>query len=647
MIDNSERTGSGEGKKAMSMQEVLAARRDLAKTTSWEAYRPFRTIHEMLSHSAAAHGDRPALSFQLTSSPQDNGRTLTYDTLLAQVTQCANLFRAHGVGPDDVVALVMPNCCETVVAMLGAMTAGIVNPINPLLEAEQISAILRETKAKVVVTLRSIPKTDIAQKAAQAVAFAPNVTTLLEVDLAGYLPPLKAGILSVVRPRNPNKHHARIYNFARELARQPADRLAFEDGPEDRVAALFHTGGTTGTPKVAQHMVSGVLYQGWMFADAVCGPEDVLLCPLPLFHVMAGHVALGLALQSGAQIVLPTPQGYRGEGVFDNYWKLVERYQASIAVVVPTAVAALMQRPVDADVSSLRFAVSGSAPMPMELFRHFEEATGLSILEGYGMTENTCMVSITPGGDGSKVGSVGLPVPFCAVRILDIGPDGEIRADCGPDEVGEICVSSPGMLPGRTYIEAERNAGLYADETWLRTGDLGRLDAEGDLWITGRAKDLIIRGGHNIDPAEIEEAMIAHHDVALVAAIGQPDIHSGELPCAYVELVKGAQVTVEELSEFAREHIWERAATPKYVEIVDAMPLTMVGKVFKPELRKRAIARVFDMALVEAGLAPRVIEVTEDRKRGLVAVLDRSGDASEEAIADCLSGFVPGWRWQD
>ncbi|MDV7141193.1 acyl-CoA synthetase [Tropicimonas sp. TH_r6] len=629
------------------MQEVLAARRDLSKTTDWEAHRPFRTIHEMLSHSAAAHGNRPVLSFQLTSSPQDPGRTLSYSELLAQVTQCANLFRAHGVGPGDVVALVMPNCCETVVAMLGAMTAGIVNPINPLLEAEQISAILRETNAKVVVTLRAIPKTDIAQKAAQAVAFAPNVTTLLEVDLAGYLPPLKAGIVNVIRPRNPNKHHARIFRFSRELAKHPSDRLTFEDGPDDRMAALFHTGGTTGAPKVAQHMVSGVLYQGWMFADAVCGPEDVLLCPLPLFHVMAGHVALGLALQSGAQIVLPTPQGYRGDGVFDNYWKLVERYRASIAVVVPTAVAALMQRPVDADVSTLRFAVSGSAPMPMELFRRFEDATGLSILEGYGMTENTCMVSITPGGDESKIGSVGLPVPFCKVRVLDIGADDETRAECRIDEIGEICVSSPGVLPGRTYIEAARNAGLYADETWLRTGDLGRLDADGYLWITGRAKDLIIRGGHNIDPAEIEEALIAHHGVALVAAIGQPDIHSGELPCAYVELVDGATISATELQDFAREHIWERAATPKYIEIVEAMPLTMVGKIFKPELRKRAIARVFDAALSEAGLASHVVEVVEDSRRGMVAVLTREEGLPERDVAACLEGFVPGWRWQD
>ncbi|SFL11169.1 acyl-CoA synthetase [Shimia haliotis] len=626
------------------LADVYAAKRALAETTTWEETQPYHTIHQMVSAKAAEHPDLPAITFQLTSDPDDKGRTLSYGELHAQVTQCANMLRDLGVGPKDVVALVMPNCAETPVAMLGAMCAGIVNPINPLLEAGQISGILRETNAKVVITLRSLPKTDIAQKCAKALEHAPSVQTVLEVDLAGYLSPVKRTIVNLIRPKNPNHHKAKVLRFAKELGKQNANGLAFEDVQDDRYAAYFHTGGTTGTPKVAQHKVSAIIYQGWMFSDGMIGTDDVVMCPLPLFHVMAGHVVMGQVLQGGGHLILPTPQGFRGDGVFDNYWKLVERHKATAAIIVPTAAAQLMQRPVDADVSTLRLATSGSAPMPMDLFRQFNAATGLSVMEGYGMTENTCMASITPPGVADKVGSVGVPVPFADVKVLDIKPDGT-ETECGVDEIGEICVHSPGVNVDATYIEADKNAGLYAAGKYLRTGDLGRIDADGYIWITGRAKDLIIRGGHNIDPAVIEEALMAHHDVSFVAAVGQPDEKAGELPCAYVELVEGAKLSTEALLTFAKQHISERAATPKYLEIVDEMPLTLVGKVFKPDLRKRAITRVFDAALEAAALEQRVSFVLDDKKRGLVAQIAPQGDAAK--VDDCLKGFIPSWEWAE
>jgi fatty-acyl-CoA synthase len=628
------------------LQDSYAAKQALAQTTTWEETQPYHSIHEMVASMGEKHPDQSAITFQLTSDPGDAGRTLSYGDLRAQVTQCANMLRGLGVGPTDVVALVLPNCAETVVAMLGAMSVGIVNPINPLLEAEQISGILRETDAKVVITLRSMPKTDIAQKCAEAVAHAPGVQTILEIDLASYLSPVKRGIVGLIRPKNPNRHKARVLRFGKELARQASDKLDFEDVKEDRYAAYFHTGGTTGTPKVAQHKVSAIIYQGWMFSDGMISTDDVVMCPLPLFHVMAGHVILGQSVQGGAHLILPTPQGFRGEGVFDNYWKLVARYKATAAIIVPTAAAALMQRPVDADVSSLRLATSGSAPMPMDLFRQFNEATGLSVMEGYGMTENTCMASITPPGVADKVGSVGVPVPFADVKVLDVKGDGT-ATERGVDEIGEICVYSPGVNVGATYIEADKNVGLYAAEKYLRTGDLGRKDADGYIWITGRAKDLIIRGGHNIDPAVIEEALMAHHDVSFVAAVGQPDESAGELPCAYVELVEGANLSSEALLDFAKQHISEQAATPKHLEIVDEMPLTLVGKVFKPELRKRAITRVFDAALAKAGAEQRVAAVVDDKKRGLVAQITPTVEANAAKVEDALKVFIPVWEWSE
>jgi len=180
------------------------------------------------------------------------------------------------------------------------------------------------------------------------------------------------------------------------------------------------------------------------------------------------------------------------------------------------------------------------------------------------------------------------------------------------DEIGEICVSNPGVFAGNTYTEADKNADLYYDERYLRTGDLGRLDADGYLWITGRAKDLIIRGGHNIDPAEIEEALAGHPDVAFAGAIGQPDAHAGEIPCVYVELVDGGKATVEDLMAFAEEKVHERAAHPKYIELMDELPKTAVGKIFKPDLRKRAITRIYNAALDKAGVAAQVVSVSEE-----------------------------------
>ncbi|KGJ06385.1 fatty-acyl-CoA synthase [Paracoccus halophilus] len=627
----------------------MASFTDVAGRDAVEAEMPYnrrdlpRSIHEALSRTRDAFPRRPAISFQLFSDPGAHAQTLNWSELHERVTETANLFRSLGVGPGDVVAYLLPNCTAAPVVLLAGATAGIVNPVNPLLDAEQIAGILRETRAKVLVTLKSFPKTDIAQKAAEAVSLAPNVETVLEVDLRSYLTGVKRLLVPFMRPKVPVRHHARVMDFEAAASAQRHDRLTFEPGTEDRVAAYFHTGGTTGTPKVAQHKLSGMIYNGWLGATLLFSEKDVMMCPLPMFHVFAAYPILMSCLLSGAQLVMPTPAGYRGDGVFDNFWKLIERWQATFLITVPTAIAALMQRPVDADVSSLRTALSGSAPLPMELYNRFKAATGVEIAEGYGLTEATCLVSCNPIEGAKKVGSVGIPMPYSHVRILK-RRNGAFE-ECATDEIGEICVASPGIFEGSTYTETDKNHELFVEDRFLRTGDLGRMDPDGYLWITGRAKDLIIRGGHNIDPAEIEDALLSHSQVAFVGAIGQPDSFAGELPCAYVELIEGADVPVEELLEHARKHIHERAAIPKHVEILPELPKTAIGKIFKPDLRKMAIRRVYDGALAEAGLAARVSEVVDDKKRGLVARLSRSGEVADEAVVQCLGRFTLPWEW--
>ncbi|MCF6272517.1 MAG: acyl-CoA synthetase [Rhodobacteraceae bacterium] len=602
------------------------------------------TLFELLSQTADKYPQRKALTFMLKSGPNDPEETLTWTGLRERTAQYANLFRSLGVGEKDVVAYILPNCNEAVISFIAGATAGIVNPINPLLSAEQIGSILRETKAKVVVTLAPFPKTDVAQKVADAVALAPEVKTILEVDLKRYLKPPLAWLIPLLRPKVEVKHSAVVKDINAEADKQ-SKTLKWVEGPEDRIAAYFHTGGTTGMPKVAQHRFSGMIYNGWCAEYQIITAEDVLLCPMPMFHVFAAYPILMTCIASGAQMVMPTPQGYRGDGVFDNFWKLIERHQASFMVTVPTAVAALMQREVNADVSSLKYALCGSAPLPVELFKKFEKATGVRILEGYGMTEATCLISINPVAGERKIGSVGLPFPYSDVKIYDCDPEGGVNTERAVNEVGEICVSNPGVVVGATYVEADKNRGLFANEIYLRTGDLGRVDEDGFVWITGRAKDLIIRGGHNIDPAVIEDVLAGHPAVALSGAIGQPDAYSGELPCVYVELVDDATVTEVELMAHLQEHVDERAAIPKYVEIIDELPKTAVGKILKNDLRKLAIARIYTDALKKAGLKASVPEVVEDKKHGLVAqVKSDDSSLSDEAITAVLGDFSRPWE---
>ena len=614
------------------------------------------TTYGLLSQTAGKFPSRNAVTYQLMSGPTDKCETFSWSELKDKTTQVANMLRELGVGETDVVAYLLPNTNETVLTYLGGQVAGIVNPINPLLEPEQIAAILRETNAKVLVTLRAFPKTDVSQKAADAVALAPNVHTVLEVDLHRYLTGIKKLIVPLIRPKTTVTHDAKVLNFSAEMNRQ-STTLAFEDSTVDRVAAFFHTGGTTGMPKVAQHKYSGIVYNGWLGARLLFTEEDVQICPLPMFHVFAAIVSLGASLASGAHVVFPTPQGYRGEGVFDNFWKLIERHKVTFMITVPTALSALMQRKVDADISTLRIAFCGSSPLPLELYRRFEEAVNaekgstdvkLSICEGYGLTEATCLVSINPPDGEKRVGSIGIPFPYTDVRIVNV----VTQIDCGSDEVGEICVASPGVYDGKTYTETAKNADLfYPGENsplgksvqYLRTGDLGRIDAEGYLWITGRAKDQIIRGGHNIDPAEIEEALAGHEAVALAGAIGQPDAHAGEIPCVYVELVDGATATEAELMAYAKANIHECAAHPKHLEIMDELPKTAVGKIFKPDLRKRAITRIFNAALANAGVAAEVGSVAEDKKRGLVAHLVKTGTVDAAGVTKALGAFANPW----
>lgn len=629
--------------KFATLDDIKAIEKEMPIEDRWSA----ETVYEQLCETRDAYPNRRAVSFQLKSGPKDKATTLTWTELTKRTTQCANLFRSLGIGKNDVVAYLLPTSHETLITLMGGMTAGIVAPINPTLDSEQIADLLRDANAKVLVTLKAFPHTEVAQLAAEAVAMTSSVETVIEVDLLPHLTPPLSWIVPFIRPKNPIRHKAKIIDFNAALASQRDDKLEFAE-TGDRFCAHFHTGGTTGMPKIVQHRHSGVLYNGWIGSTLLYTVDDNVICPLPLFHVFAAYPIWAGCLSSGAHMILPTAAGYRGEGVFDNFWKLIERWKCTFVVTVPTAAAALMQRPVDADISTLKAAFSGSAPLPIELFKRFQSTTGVEIIEGYGMSEATCLVACNPTQGLRKVGSVGFPLPYTDVKIFDRDSDDKVTTEMKTDEVGEICIYNHGVVVGGTYTDDSKNKGLYAKKKYLRTGDLGRIDKDGYLWITGRSKDLIIRSGHNIDPATIEEALAGHEQVAFAGAIGQPDAKSGELPCVYVELIAGATVTKDELMTFAKEHVHERAAIPKYMEIMDELPKTAVGKIFKPDLRKSAITRVYNAALADAGLDASVVKVFESKKRGLVAQLMKADSSiKDKDVTKVLGSFIRPWEWVD
>jgi len=272
-------------------------------------------------------------------------------------------------------------------------------------------------------------------------------------------------------------------------------------------------------------------------------------------------------------------------------------------------------------VSSLRYAICGAAPMPPELIRKFEEATGVGILEGYGLTEGTCVSAVNPRDGVRRVGSIGLRIPYQQMKTVALGGDRDNPRDCAVDEIGHLVIKGPNVFPG--YTDEKANRGIWVGDGWLDTGDLARQDADGRFWLTGRQKDLIIRGGHNIDPSMIEEAMMRHPAVQMAAAVGKPDAYAGELPVVYVTLRAGCVASADELLAFAKATIPERAAAPGEVVVRDAIPLTAVGKVFKPELRYDAAKRVLEAALrgVADGAASFDVCVAPDARHGTLATV--------------------------
>ena len=587
---------------------------------------PCLTTYDMLKHGAAINPEATAISFFPSGEDYANPSQITYRNFLTQITRAANLFHDLGVGPGDVITYLLPNLLQTHYVLWGGEAAGIVNPINPMLEASTIREICQAAGTKVLVALGEFEGSDIWEK-----------VSIVRKDL----PKLKA----IIRVMGPGDEKEGIYGYDEAIAGYQGDKL--DSGrvidPDD-MASMYHTGGTTGTPKLAPHTHFNETAMAYMLASSTeLKTGETTLCGLPLFHVNATTVTGSMPFSIGAHVVLLGVMGYRDPTVMQNFYKIVEHYRAVTFSSVPTVLSVLLDIPKgDADISSLRFAVCGAAPLSVELFKRFEAHSGMKLIEGYGLTEGTCVSSVNPYHGEQKVGSIGIRIPYHEMKVFILDDENLFKREAETDEIGSVCIKGPNVFKG--YLDEAHNRDIWPKEGWFNTGDLGRQDRDGYLWLTGRKKELIIRGGHNIDPAAIEEPLYRLEGVQVAAAVGRPDPHAGEIPVAYIQLQEGADLTEEQVLDYLKKEMGERAAIPKEVFIIDQVPLTPVGKIFKPALRWEAIKQVYRKELQVLGDMVDSVEVTvkEDKVHGSLAVITvkPASNASAEEIKDRVDNIL-------
>jgi long-chain acyl-CoA synthetase len=501
------------------------------------------TLRELIETQADVRGDAPFLIFE------DDGRVVTYRALDEITSQVAHMLRGLGVKKGDAVSLLLPNVPEFVYAYFGAMRIGVAaGPVNTGLKGPEIAYILDNSEAKVLFTeARFLDEVDRVR---------PNLKFLKHVVVVGT--PAPAGTL----------------DFHRELFRQPSTRPSADVVPGD-LAEIIYTSGTTGNPKgvmlTHRNMLADARYITDWFGFS---PDWRMNCILPLFHVNAEVVTTITPLWFGGSVVL-TQRFSPGQ-----FWKTIERYRVGVVSVVPTILSILLARRSSeppGDVRSLKFIICGAAPLPEEVQLSFEKAFGIPVFEGYGLSETTCYSSFNPPDLGKrKVGTVGVAVgnEMC---ILDDDnrpvPDGEM---------GEICIRGDNVMTG--YFKMPEATAKAFEGGWFHSGDLGVRDADGFYAIRDRKKDMIIRGGENIYPREIDEVLYKHPRIRDAATIGVPSAIYGEDVKSFVVVKDGETLSADDVIRWCREHLADYKC-PKSVAFVDEIPKGPSGKLLRRALR--------------------------------------------------------------
>jgi fatty-acyl-CoA synthase len=588
------------------------------------------TTYDLLVRAARSWPDGTALAVLPDGERWEHPVRRTFSELLGDVHRMANLLHGLGVRRADAVALMSPNCDELVTATLAAQLAGIAAPVNGSLSPLHVRELLARSGARVLVVAGPELDADAWQ-------------TGLLLAREGVVDSLLALRPTAAEQPAPQLPHGemRIGYLADLAAGHDAAEFVGTLPSRTDLAALFHTGGTTGIPKLAAHTHTNEVTDAWMIsAIGLLDQEAVCLAALPLFHVNALVVTLLAPLFKGQQVVWAGPKGYRDAALLQNFWQIVQHHKISTMSAVPTVYGTLAQRPVDADISSFRFAMVGASTLPRAIRETFQAHTGVPLVEGYGLTEATC-ASARSFPQEPRPGTVGQRLPYQHVKAVRIREDGSWQ-DLPPGEVGVLAIKGPTVFAG--YVTGRTTTGYQLDglgtlhDGWLETGDLAHVDGEGFVHLTGRAKDLIIRGGHNIDPSVIEDALLGHPEVNGAAAVGRPDVHSGEVPVAYVTVAPGSTATEGELLAWAAEHVSERVAAPKLVTILDALPVTSVGKSYKLALRADAVERALTDALV--GLAGHIDVTTVVDDGTVTARLTLSTEVDQSAVKAVVDAFT-------
>ena len=554
----------------------------------WDQPLTPKPLHRFLEEAASLHPNNPALDF--------NGRRTDYSELKDLVDRTAAGLRNLGVSRGSKVGLCLPNCPYTVIAYYAVMKAGgtVVN-FNPLYTAEEMTKQVRDSHTDIMVTI------DLEQ-------IYPKVRTVLDQGDLSYvvvgrmsncLPSVKSVLFSTFKrseiariPGNDGRH----IEFSTMSGTAPLKSEPVID-PQKDVAVLQYTGGTTGVPKGAMLTHANLSANteqlvAWM-PDLTTGAESIYGV-LPCFHVLAMTVVLNLGVAIAAEIVL-SPRFELNDAL-----KTITRKRPTLFPGVPTIYTALNNAPdlTKHDLSSLKYCISGGAPLPIEVKKEFETLTGCVLVEGYGLTEASPVVTCNPLTGEARTGSIGIPLPRTHVSMRAIA-DTRTPVDVG--ERGELCVQGPQVMAGY-WQQPEETANVMVDG-WLRTGDVGHMDVDGFVYLSDRIKDVILCGGFNVYPRVIEEAIYEHPAVAEVAVIGVPDPYRGQSPKAFVRLKEGNALDETELQAFLSEKI-SRIEMPRAFEFREELPKTMVGKLSKKTLQDEEAAQVADDAQGEGADRP-------------------------------------------
>ena len=591
---------------------------------TYDALVPARNLYQLFESTGQLHPNRPAVTVLATGVPGESGVSLTHRELLGAISRSANLFRSQGIMPDGgTVAILSPILPQIPAALLGAQVAGVASSINYLLSESAIADLLQAVNAAVLVVPSEQGDPAIWKKANDVIERVGSLQKILVVGKSA---------------RSSNK----FVSFDEAISAQ-SDKLDFDPGSDrSAVCALFHTGGTTGKPKLVRLTHGNQIHAAWSFAQVHgLDDSDVAINGFPLFHV-GGTITAGLSvLAAGGHVIIPSPYSLRSTEVVQNYWRIVERFRATIVSGVPTSIAALAEVPIGhRDISSVRMALTGGAVLPKAVGDRFQMRTGIRLFETYGMTETAAAIAFNPGRGEPLQGSVGFRAPFAKTKIVALSRS-DNQTECQPLTSGSVLVQGPQVFPG--YVDPRHNQGVLTDDQWLITGDIGYLTQDQRLVLTGREKDLIVRSGHNIDPAAIEDVANEFPGVQMSSAVGMPDAYAGEVPILFVVSSPEQTIDLAQLQEHIERNINEPPAKPKRVVLLDALPVTAVGKIFKPALRDLAVkekVRAEVDRIFGATMNAEILVEKDERLNTRVRISVGSDDAARlQELVDSLSAL--------